>query len=377
MTTDVPAVLKKCKAIAKSSKFKIYDEWKANPDFRASIPPPETCEVLLDAYFRTAESAFRIFHIPTFRKEYDQYRNQPLLASDSFILRMLLAMAIGVTYYQEPDVEELRTQAKKWIYAAQSWLSEIPYEKSRLSIAGLQLHCLLLIARQSLVVVADLVWISAGSLVRRAFSMGLHRDPKYFPNMGVLQAEIRRRLWATIAELNVQCSVESGMRPLIRSDDFDTEAPANINDEDIDENTNIPPVSKPSDVFTQTSIQITLLSSLRTRIEILQVSNSLNSEPSYEEVSRLGEIMNKECRANGSFVRKIRSQKAEPRPSQLQVWLRPSQKGPLMLKQYSAMFWTSISAALFLFSAAQSQLNHRMIFGIISPERCVSIHLWR
>ncbi|TVY35307.1 Transcription factor [Lachnellula subtilissima] len=318
MTTDVPAVLKKCKAIAKSSKFKIYDEWKANPDFRASIPPSETCEVLLDAYFRTTESAFRIFHIPTFRKEYDQYRNQPLLASDSFILRMLLAMAIGVTYYQEPDVETLRTQAKKWIYAAQSWLSEIPYEKSRLSIAGLQLHCLLLIARQSLVVVADLVWISAGSLVRRAFSMGLHRDPKYFPNMSVLQAEIRRRLWATITELNVQCSVESGMRPLICSDDFDTESPANINDEDIDENTTIPPVSKPNDVFTQTSIQIILLSSLRTRIEILQVSNNLNSEPSYEEVSRLGEIMNIECRANCSFVRKIRNQKAEARPTQLQ-----------------------------------------------------------
>ncbi|TVY91869.1 Transcription factor [Lachnellula willkommii] len=318
MTTNVPAVMKKCKAIAKSTKFRIFDEWKANPDFRSSIPCPETCEILLDAYFRTTELAFRIFHIPTFRKEYDQYRNQPLLASDSFILRMLLAMAIGVTYYQEPDAETLRTQAKKWIYAAQSWLSEIPYEKSRLNIAGLQLHCLLLIARQSLVVVADLVWISAGSLVRRAFSMGLHRDPKYFPNMSVLQAEIRRRLWATIAELNLQCSVESGMRPLICLDDFDTEAPANINDEDIDENTSIAPVSKPSNVFTQTSIQIILLSSLRTRIEILQVSNTLNSEPSYEEVSRLGEIMNNECRANCSFVRKIRSQKAEPRPTQLQ-----------------------------------------------------------
>jgi hypothetical protein len=73
---------------------------------------------------------------------------------------MLLAMAIGVTFYQEPDAEILRTQAKKWVYAAQSWLSEIPYEKSRLNIAGLQLHCLFFIARQSLVVVDDLVWIS-------------------------------------------------------------------------------------------------------------------------------------------------------------------------------------------------------------------------
>jgi hypothetical protein len=319
MMTNVPVLLKKCKAMAKASKIRIYDEWLANPDFRSCIPAPKTCEILLDAYFRTSESAFRIFHIPTFQKEYDQYRHQPLLASDSFILRMLLAMAIGVTFYQESNAEMLRTHAKKWVYAAQSWLSEIPYEKSRLNIAGLQLHCLLLIARQSLAVVDDLVWISTGSLLRRAFSIGLHRDPKYFPTMSVLQAEMRRRLWATIIELNIQFSLESGMRPSICLDDFDTEAPENINDEDIDENTSASPVSKPSNVFTQTSIQIILLSSLKTRIEILQVSNTLNTEPSYEEVSRLGEIMSKECKASSSFVRNIQSQKANPRPTQLQV----------------------------------------------------------
>jgi hypothetical protein len=73
MMTNVPALLKKCKAMAKASKIRIYDEWLANLDFRSSIPSPETCKILLDAYFRTSESAFRIFHIPTFKKEYDQY----------------------------------------------------------------------------------------------------------------------------------------------------------------------------------------------------------------------------------------------------------------------------------------------------------------
>lgn len=311
--------------MAKTSKIRIYGEWLANPNIRASIPPPETCEILLDAYFRTSESAFRIFHIPTFRKEYAQYLRQPLLASDSFVLKMLLAMGIGTMFYQEVDFEKLREQAKMWVYAAQSWLSEIPYEKSRLNIAGLQIHCLLLIARQSLAVVDDQVWISTGSLVRRAISVGLHRDPKYFPNVSVLQAEIRRRLWATIVELNIQFSAEAGMRPLISLDDFDTEPPANINDEDINEDTNSSPVSKPSSVFTQTSIQIILLSSLKTRMEIIQLCNSLNTEPSYEEVSKLGEIMTKECKASSSFVQSLQSSDADPRPTQLQVRLFSSQ----------------------------------------------------
>jgi hypothetical protein len=98
--------------MAKSSKMKIYDEWLANQNFRSSIPSLETCDILLDAYFRTSESAFRIFHVPTFRKEYNQYLDQPLLMSDSFILKMLLAMAIGLTFYQESNVELLRTQAE-------------------------------------------------------------------------------------------------------------------------------------------------------------------------------------------------------------------------------------------------------------------------
>jgi hypothetical protein len=136
-----------------------------------------------------------------------------------------------------------------------------------------------------------------------------------------LQAEIRRRLWATIVELNTQYSVESGTRPLISVDDFDTEAPANINDDDIDENTNLSLVSKPSHVFTQTSVQIILLESLKMRIEILQVCNRLSTEPSYQEVSRLGEIMTKECRASSFLIRKLQSSKSDLRPTQLQVWL--------------------------------------------------------
>jgi hypothetical protein len=117
----------------------------------------------------------------------------------------------------------------------------------------------------------------------------------------------------------IQFSVESGMRSLIFSGDFDTEVPANINDEDVGEKTSAAPISKPSNVLTQTSIQNILLSSLKTRIEILQVCNTLNTEPSYEEASRLCEIMAKECRASGSYVRNIQSRKANLRPTQLRV----------------------------------------------------------
>lgn len=104
----------------------------------------------------------------------------------------------------------------KWIFAAQTWLSS-PFEKAKLHTSTIQIQCLLIIARQHYSISGDLVWISAGTLLRTAIQMGFHRDPKYLPKMSILQAEMRRRLWATILELNIQSSIGSGMPFLIVS----------------------------------------------------------------------------------------------------------------------------------------------------------------
>ena len=59
-------------------------------------------------------------------------------------------------------------------------------EKDRLSISGLQVQCLLILACQTLSVGRGLIWIAMGTLVRTAMQMGLHRDPKYFTKMTML-----------------------------------------------------------------------------------------------------------------------------------------------------------------------------------------------
>jgi hypothetical protein len=317
--SDVTTSLERCKAMARAAKAGVHDEWMTNPNFKNYVPSRGVCDQLIDAYFRTSESAYRILHTPTFQREYLQYWEQPFAANSSFILKMLLAMAVGSCFYQEPDGENVRSQAKKWIFAAQSWLSQSPFEKSRLNISGLQVHCLLLLARQALGIVGDLIWISTGSLIRTAFNMGFHRDPKYFPKMTILQAELRRRLWATILEFNAQFSLDSGMNPLISLDDFDTEPPANINDEDVDESTKVQPVSKPSSVFTQTSVQIILLKSLPTRLAIVRLINNIKYEPSYDETLALGEDLTRACKESTTFAQTAHAQNTTPRLTQYQV----------------------------------------------------------
>lgn len=314
----VVKLTEKCKSLARTIKSVPYNQWLANPNFREAVPPRVVANILVDLYFKTSESVYRILHIPTFRQEYEQYWQNPDAASPIFILKLLLVMSIGTLLYQGLDATHWRSEAVKWIFAAQAWLSS-PFEKARLHTSAIQLQCLLLLARQDHSIAGDLVWISAGSLLRTALQMGYHRDPSILPKMSPLQAEIRRRLWATILEINLQSALDSGMPLLLSREDFDTDPPANIDDADLSENNPGPLTPKPSTTFTQTSIQIALLKAFGLRIQVVRFANNLRGEPSYDDVLRIGSALSKALRENNTFISRT-NQSREPaaRVSQLQ-----------------------------------------------------------
>lgn len=293
-TAGVREALEMCKRIARAAKAERPIKWHTNPNFRDYIPPRETADKLVNLYLRTCESTYRILHIPSFMGEYNGYWGDPTKAPTSLAVKILLVMAIGTSFYQEAGNDELRTTARQWVYSAQSWTAA-PFEKGRLNICGIEISCLLLLARQTNAVGGDLIWTASGTLLRTAFSMGFHRDPKHFPKIPIFVAEMRRRIWATVLEMAVQASLDAGMPPLITAQDFDTEPPANINDEDISVGTIVMPYPKPDHVYTQTSIQIALLKSLRTRLEVVHIVNSFYSEPSYDRVLHFDHDITKAC----------------------------------------------------------------------------------
>ncbi|OHE94206.1 fungal specific transcription factor [Colletotrichum orchidophilum] len=86
------------------------------------------------------------------------------------------------------------------------------------------------------------VWFLLGLEVNLAKRMGFHRDPKHFPNITPLKAEMRRRVWATVLLGDILISGQMGMPRMIRDGEFDTAEPRNLNDEDLnDEMTCLPP----------------------------------------------------------------------------------------------------------------------------------------
>ncbi|KAK3385326.1 fungal-specific transcription factor domain-containing protein [Podospora didyma] len=279
----------KCKTLARTIKARRVP---ALPGMAIGehIPTRSVADTLVDNYLRTFETVYRVVHIPSFQAEYDRYWEQPQAASQAFIVLMQLCLAIGACFHN--DTHSLRAQATGWIYEARVWFLLPPDKAKLLTIPGLQILCLLQIAKQTTGVAADLAWVSAGSLLRAAMLMGLHHDPDNLTRMPLLHAEMRRRLWATILEIDLQASLDTGTLPLISPHDFDTRPPANLDDADLTRHDTSSTTTAENDQgYTQTSAQAGLFATFATRLAITNLINDphcgSSNAPNYQDTLRL------------------------------------------------------------------------------------------
>ncbi|KJZ79446.1 hypothetical protein HIM_00915 [Hirsutella minnesotensis 3608] len=291
-TGAYPALLK-CKNLARRIK-----EFRHRPlsseSIGKQIPSRDMSDKLIESYLGTFEGVLRILHVPSFRADYERYWQNPEAANEAFVVQLQLCLALGSTLHDE--LFTMRAWAAQWIYEAQLWLM-LPPEKSRMTIPSIQIMCLLILAKSTCGVGSDLAWITTGALVRQAMLMGLHRDPRHLGQMTTFRAEMRRRLWATVLELNLQSSFEASGPPLQSTNDYDTQSPANVNDEELsDENDGVQPLGQPLDHPTQTSVQIMILQSLPLRLDLLRKANEFRHTQPYDETLRLNSELTKACR---------------------------------------------------------------------------------
>lgn len=304
MSSQLRQLFLGCKSLAKAIKLERATTHRLSP-VEVSLPSQVPNRVLADrmvaSYFAYFESFYRILHEPTFLGDYQRYWEHPETATAVTRLTILLVVGIGSSLLTDSDTgTDLRTVIPQWIHSAQNWLSG-PLDKDCLNVAGVQLYCLTLLAREVFQIGGDLLWVSAGSMIHRGMQIGLHRDPIHLPKMTLLQSEVRRRLWATILEMTVQSSLDSGLPARISADEFDTGPPANINDKEIDESTTILP-ARPETAYTTTSMQIMLLRALPVRLQILRLLNSLHTQPSYSDVVALDSKLVEGYRSCSSFL---------------------------------------------------------------------------
>ncbi|KAL4796901.1 hypothetical protein BDV19DRAFT_397991 [Aspergillus venezuelensis] len=291
--------LEKCKCIARRIKARRAVSWPSQ--LITQLPSRIICDALIDQYLRTTESLTRILHIPTFYREYEEFWLSGADRYFNFVTQLKLALAIGAVTYD--DHFSLRNSAIQWVHEAQIWISG-PKHKGRLNIQAMQTNLLLLLAQERVGVDGDPTWVSTGALLRKAMYMGLHRDPTHLPKRTVFAAEMHRRLWNTIVEINLQSSFTYGGPPLLSLSGFDTAPPGNFDDEQLEAEE---PISKPEGDMSQMSFAIAFRRTLPQRLAVIRHLNDLASAASYKKTLQLDANLRAAYRELGQTVRKCTS----------------------------------------------------------------------
>ncbi len=246
------------------------------------LPNREAVEPLVRLYLETFETVYHVLHVPSFWKEYLQFWKAPGKGRPGFVATTLLMMA---TVYCVPKNENLsfvgstfivRDTAVTWISACDSWLQS--QSQKHMTLTYLQLCCLLQLTKRTNVVKAKRHWTSAGTLMRFAMSAGLHRDPTLLAmpsEMSQFEGEMKRRIWATIVELELQASIDRGMPSSLNLLSFDCNPPCNIDDEQLNDSVQDVPMPKLPNEFTLTSF----LAEARKSLSLRSSLNTLINDP--------------------------------------------------------------------------------------------------
>ena len=254
------------------------------------LPQRDLADQLVQMYIDNLESTYRVLHLPSFWREYTTFWNAPQQGRPAFVVILLLVLASTYCIKESEssmfrgDSSLARETAILWIRTCDSWLQSQSQKHTTMAI--FQIHCLSFIAKQVNSIKRKRIWTSAGNIIRIALSSGLHRDACMASSkkVSVFDQEMRRRIWATISELELQASFDRGMSATLRDLVEDCGPPSNIDDQEIDPLTEQLPQSRPVLEYTGSSFQRLSRSSWFLRLELLSMINGPDPQMSYETV---------------------------------------------------------------------------------------------
>jgi hypothetical protein len=252
--------------------------------------------------------------VPSFLRNYERFwacsASRSEVPDGPFECKLIVAIAIASCTFANLDVS-LREQAGGWIAHGKQWLTLKMVQGSRPDLDMAQIACLLALARHTHhhhdddSFPTDIAWLPGGhDLTRMAIQMGLHREPRIrSPGMSASEAEMRRRLWATMLELSLQLCLDQGLPAPLSPESYDCELPSNVPDEDI------ALVLKPSDcpaiLFTESTLLVLLARTQRLRLRILHLANAPGAAKTYDDTHQLAAELNDACRADLEMLRRM------------------------------------------------------------------------
>lgn len=255
------------------------------------LPSRRVVDELVMLYFTYIESTHRILHVPSFLRDLDEFwaqKEEPDSVSTLFVVQLLLVLACA---WNLSDFDSLQSKndthltcytAVEWVLHAEKWIDTAHIKRP--DITALRVYVLLVIAQNIHGMKRSKAWLATNWILKQSMLAGFHRDPSKYTKISVFNKEMRRRIWATIVELDLQVSLERGMPPSVQESDYDTAPPLHINDSDIQETSEELPPERPLTEFTDCSFQAILLSSLALRVKACALMHSPRISCRYEEI---------------------------------------------------------------------------------------------
>ncbi|KAH8693972.1 fungal-specific transcription factor domain-containing protein [Talaromyces proteolyticus] len=252
------------------------------------IPDQATATFLLTKYMEDIERTHPLLHMPTFQEEFTRFWENPGTIEDGWLAQFLVMLGLSYHALRNEELMPYDEQlAIKYFQGAEICLKNTPFLVGP-TITSLRTLTMMVLARRtasSTCLEADSCGPLMSTVVRLAMSIGLHVDPQDDENMSIIDIEIRRRLWTTIVLMEVQMSITNGTPFLIRTTDFDTRSPTNVNDDDLSPSIthlNVRPMTE----YTDSTFSIILARSFQVTFEVMGRANSPCGFFDYEDVLR-------------------------------------------------------------------------------------------
>ncbi len=284
----------------KEDREKKFEE--PDPCLEALVPSREETDALVNVYLDQFEQIHRILHIPTFKKEYAEFWESPPKRNAAFTALILAMLAVSSCLDMQASnrfvgVKSSSFQtAEKWIKTCDGWIDKQSQKHRKL--VHYQIICLSYLAKRVNIIKKKRFWTAAGATVRDGITLGLHQDPDHMgTKMLPYWQEMRRRIWATMVEFDVQASFDQGLPTLLSQVYNDTDAPRNIDDEGFDEDSLELPESRPSSEYTFTSYQHLSRQSLSLRLELNRILTGPLPKPDWDQAIRYSELISQEIDA--------------------------------------------------------------------------------
>ncbi|KAB8228382.1 putative C6 transcription factor [Aspergillus alliaceus] len=266
------------------------------------LPSRRVVDDLVVLYLTYYEATHRVLHVPSFLKELDEFwaqRDNPDFVSPHFVVQLLLVLACA---WNLADFETLQIKndnesnltcytAIEWVLHTERWIENSHVKRP--DITAFRLYILLMIAKNAHGMKRSKAWLDTGTLIKQAMLAGYHRDPSLYTKISTFNKEMRRRIWTTILELDLEVSLERGMPPSLQYVDYDTAPALNLNDNELTETIDELPSERPLSEMTDTSFQSVLRESLALRLKACKLMHSPRISCRYEEILHMDWELNR------------------------------------------------------------------------------------